>query len=72
MDEGKFVGALLVDLSKAFDTVPHQKLINELSRMGCGLQALNWFANYLTSREQRVVLRPDCTVEEGNKRGTAR
>ena len=59
VDEGKFVGALLVDLSKAFDTVPHQKLINELSRMGCGLQALNWVTNYLTSREQRVVLRPD-------------
>ena len=48
-----------MDLSKAFDTVPHQKLINELSQMGCGLQALNWFANYLTGREQRVVLRPD-------------
>ena len=59
VDEGKLVGALLVDLSKAFDTVPHQKLINELSRAGCGLQALNWFTNYLTSREQRVAQRPD-------------
>ena len=28
IDKGDMAGALLVDLSKAFDTVPHQKLIS--------------------------------------------
>ena len=48
-------GALLIDLSKAFDTVPHQMLVHELSAAGCGGSACEWFGSYLTGREQRVV-----------------
>ena len=54
MDEGKFAAALLLDLSKAFDCVSHQKLLIELSMAGVGEGALGWFASYLTGREQRV------------------
>jgi len=32
--EGSYAGALLVDLSKAFDTVPHQLLLTELCDIG--------------------------------------
>lgn len=48
-------GALLIDLSKAFDTVPHQMLVHELAAAGCGGSACEWFGSYLTGREQRVV-----------------
>ena len=49
-----WVGALLIDLSKAFDAVPHQLLVRELAAAGCGMDACTWFSSYLTGREQRV------------------
>lgn len=55
LDEGKFVGALLVDLSKAFDTVPHQQLLQELLAVGINQAALDWFTSYLCDRKQRVI-----------------
>ena len=55
LDEGEMVGALLIDLSKAFDTVPHEMLLKEMSSIGCGGKALDWFEDYLTGRQQRVV-----------------
>ena len=69
VDEGKIVGAVLIDLSKAFDTVPHQKLIIELSKVGCGLQVLNWFVSYLTGRQQRVCQRPEAAPWRNVTRG---
>ena len=38
VDEGKVVGALLIDMSKAFDAVPHQRLLEDLLEIGCGQQ----------------------------------
>ena len=61
IDKGDMVGALLVDLSKAFDMVPHQKLIMELAAIGCGMSSLAWFASYLSDRFQRVVQPPIIT-----------
>jgi Reverse transcriptase (RNA-dependent DNA polymerase)/Endonuclease-reverse transcriptase len=61
IDEGKLVGAILLDFSKAFDTVPHQLLLNDLKEIGCGMDALRWFASYLQGRQQRVVQRPKTT-----------
>ena len=55
VDSGMYVGALLIDLSKAFDSVPHQKLLDELSSIGCDSAALQWFTSYLSKREQRVT-----------------
>ena len=52
---GKLVGALLLDLSKAFDSVPHQLLCKDLEHIGCDSNSLNWFYSYLSSRVQRVV-----------------
>jgi len=56
VDRGNFVGALLVDLSKAFDSVPYQKLLNELVSIGCSSEAVSWFSSYLSNRKQRVVV----------------
>jgi Reverse transcriptase (RNA-dependent DNA polymerase) len=54
IDRGHYVGALLIDLSKAFDTVSHQKLLVELCAVGCSSAALKWFTSYLTDRTQKV------------------
>ena len=55
IDEGAVVKALLVDFSKAFDVVPHQKLLHELSAIGCSFLVQQWFRSYLTDRLQRVT-----------------
>jgi len=34
VDKGHFVGALLLDFTKAFDSVPHQLLLQELQSIG--------------------------------------
>lgn len=62
IDQNKVVGALLIDLSKAFDTVPHQKLILELSMIDCSLSTLKLFASYLNDRSQRII-HQDITTE---------
>ena len=55
IDDGNMIGALLIDLSKAFDSVPHQRLLNELGSLGCSTSAMRWFQSYLTNRSQRVI-----------------
>ena len=55
IDAGKMVGALPIDLSKAFDCAPHQLLIREVASSGCGMQVQHWFTSYLDQRVQRVV-----------------
>ena len=55
IDKGQVVGSTLIDLSCAFDSASHPKLMNELQEIGCGNQALSWFHSYLTDRQQRVT-----------------
>ena len=47
--------AIFIDLSKAFDTVDHQILIQKLASIGFDDLAVSWFVNYLTGRTQAVV-----------------
>ena len=49
------VAAIFFDLSKAFDSVPHQRLLSALSAIGISGQLHSWFTNYLTGRSQQVV-----------------
>jgi len=44
------------DVKKAFDSVPHDKLISSLTNIGISGALLNWFKDYLAGRKQRVVL----------------
>ena len=45
-----------LDLSKAFDSVPHERLLLKLNRYGTGGPLLLWFRNFLTNRLQRVTI----------------
>ena len=53
---GKQVDAIYLDLSKAFDKVPHHHLLSKLCDFGIRGTLLSWFQSYLSDRQQRVVL----------------
>ena len=57
LDDKKDVQIVFCDISKAFDRVWHQGLLYRLRKIGIKGDLLNWFANYLTDRKQRVVIR---------------
>jgi retron-type reverse transcriptase len=54
LDEGCSVDVIYLDLAKAFDTVPHQRLLNKLSEYGVGGRILEWIRQFLTVRRQKV------------------
>ena len=62
VDSGKLVGAVFIDLSKAFDTISHAKLLDKLSRYGINDGELEWFKDYLFSRKA-VVSYNNCLSE---------
>ena len=53
-DMGEYVGMVVLDLQKAFDTVNHKIIINKLKALGLNQIAINWFVSYLRDREQIV------------------
>ena len=56
LDLGLSSAALFLDMSKAFDKVPHHSLLLSLAKIGVSGSLLQWLENYLTNRTQRVVL----------------
>ena len=54
LDEGRKAGAVLMDLSKAFDCIRHDLLIAKLQAYGFSYEALTLINDYLTNRQQRV------------------
>ena len=55
-DNNQFAIGIFLDLSKAFDTVDHEILLNKLSHYGIRGLAKEWFASYLANRSQFVDL----------------
>ena len=51
-DKAKVFGALLTDLSKAFDCLPHEFIIAKLNAYGFNLPALKLMDSYLSHRKQ--------------------
>ena len=54
LSNGNYVGMVLLDLQKAFDTVDHQILCKKLNFMG--VRNIEWFQSYLMQREQIVTV----------------
>ena len=55
IDESKIVGAIFLDLQKAFDVVNHEILLDKLSLYGMSQVTLRWFRSYLYNRKQKVT-----------------
>ena len=56
LDNHNCIDTIYLDFQKAFDTVPHQRLLNKLRGYGIKGPLLNWLENFLIGRKQRVVL----------------
>ena len=50
------VDIIYLDFKKAFDSVPHTRLLSKLQAYGIGGKLYNWLYNYFTGRKQKVVL----------------
>ena len=50
--QGQITAMVLIDLSKAFDSLCNLTLLSKLYQLGTSNKALQWFHSYLTNREQ--------------------
>ena len=60
----KVFGALLTDLSKAFDCLSHDHLIARLNSYGFSMVTLRLIKNYLSNRKQRTKINTGYTSWE--------
>ena len=71
--DSKVVLFVLMDLSVAFDTVNHERLLSTLHAIGITGKALAWFTSYLHNRSQTITVsgkqsryqQLDCGVPQG-------
>ena len=65
---------VIMDFSKAFDVVPHNRLLLKLSQYGIDGSINRWIGSFLKGRKQRVVIGGDhsnwATVDSGVPQGT--
>ena len=69
LDKGKIAGALLTDLSKAFDYLNHDLLIAKLEAYGFDKKFLSYILSYLTDRKQRTKVNASFSAWSSVKSG---
>ena len=63
MDKKEIMGMVLMDLSKAFDSICHRTLLTKLKGLGASNEALYWFESYLTNRMQSTRIGTSRSIE---------
>ena len=56
LNKNTVIGAVFIDLRKAFDSINHKLLLQKLRLYGFKGVSFLWFQNYLTDRKQRGVV----------------
>ena len=56
LDRGVPIDVVYMDLQKAFDTVPHKRLLYKIEYYGITGNLLRWIAGFLSNRRQCIVL----------------
>ena len=56
LDNHNSIDTIYLDFQKAFDTVPHQRLLRKLKGYGISGKVYKWIESFLMGRKQRVVL----------------
>ena len=71
MDFGNYIGMVMIDLQKAFDTVDHSILEKKQKAIGLDGNAITWFDAYLTNRMQVTDVGCSLWSTTGNNPGTS-
>ena len=73
MDNKKITVLILLDLSKAFDSINHQRLLKKLTSVGASPATVKWFESYLSHRTQTLrigsTLSDPLTISHGVPQG---
>ena len=56
LDEGGGIDVVYLDFRKAFDSVPHERLLKKVKSYGIQGNLLCWIRSFLTGRKQRVIV----------------
>ena len=56
MSNGHQIDVAVMDFSKAFDVVPHQRLLSKLDYYGIIEKPLQWIESFLSNRTQQVII----------------
>ena len=62
MDAKKLTMVVLLDLSKAFDSLEHRRLLAKLKTLGVGCTALEWIGSYLSGRQRYVRIGAEASI----------
>ena len=62
LNEGKYVGCVMLDFRKAFDIINIPILCKKLKLYKCHNSALKWFESYLTNRKQMVTVNGENSI----------
>ena len=73
-DKGQQVDISILDFSKAFDTLPHDKLLHKLEQYGIKGNINSWLTNFLSTRTMRTIVEgessKETSVDSGVPQGT--
>lgn len=61
VEHGQITGTVFIDLSKAFDSVNHNILLEKLHAMNLSASVVTWFESYLGGRKQSVCIKKRCS-----------
>ena len=56
LEKNQYVAAVLMDLSKAFDCLPHDILLDKLSAYGMSTDSVSLLESYLANRKQQIKI----------------
>jgi len=56
LDTGGRIDVIYTDLEKAFDKIPHRRLISKLHSYGLNENIILWIEAFLADRKQRVII----------------
>jgi hypothetical protein len=56
VDKGELIGAVFLDLAKAFDLLDHELLLQKLQKCKFSYTSLQWFSSNLNDRRLKLYL----------------